>query len=68
MKIKKLSLKEKEVDNQKNNKFELYLILHQGHRNLFQSGWAKPRIILLVTKSWWADVPFQYSSSKKAQS
>ena len=30
----------------------------QGRRKLLQGGWARPKMILLVVKSGWANVPF----------
>ena len=32
--------------------------LMQGRRKLPQSGWARPRTILLLVKSGWANIPF----------
>ena len=33
-------------------------LMYQGHRKLLQSGWARPKILLLLPKIGWANAPF----------
>ena len=42
-----------------------YNVICQGRRKLLLSGWAKPKIILRVVNSEWANVPFHERSSVK---
>ena len=45
-----------------------WLTISQGRRKLLQSGWARPKIILLGVKSEWGSTPFHERLSKKVGS